>query len=385
MKILHLCLANFYIDNYGYQENILPKHHKALGHNVKIIASTETYIDNRDLGNIEPKSYQNEDDISVTRLPYTRWLPIKIVKKLRIYSNLEKEISEFRPDVIFLHDCQFLSIRKVATYAEKNNCKVYVDSHTDFINSAKKFLSKYLLHKIIYKWCAKKIEPFVTSFFGTLPVRNTFLNEVYGIERKKIELLEFGFDNLEVPLDMFSEIRKEKRKELALNQNHTMILAGGKFDGRKNYLELIKAFKSIETKTCSLILFGKPNKELESAFLKEVQHSNIKYLGWLNPLEITKIIVASDLMVFPGTHSVLWEQAVGAGIPCIFKKWEGIQHIDIGGNCLFLEEGTETDILVSLKKVLSNKAMLNKMKKAAVSENRLRFLYSEIAKKSIQN
>ena len=23
MKILHCCLANFYIDNYGYQENIL--------------------------------------------------------------------------------------------------------------------------------------------------------------------------------------------------------------------------------------------------------------------------------------------------------------------------------------------------------------------------
>lgn len=27
MKILHICLASFYIDNYSYQENLLPKFH----------------------------------------------------------------------------------------------------------------------------------------------------------------------------------------------------------------------------------------------------------------------------------------------------------------------------------------------------------------------
>lgn len=385
MKILHCCLAVFYIDNYGYQENILPKHHKALGYNVKIIASTETYIDNKQLGYVEPKSYINEHGIPVVRLPYTKWLPNSIARKLRIYSNLEKEISDFKPDIIFLHDCQFLSIRKIATFSEKNNCRVYVDSHTDFINSAKNFLSKYLLHKIIYKWCAKKIEPFTSKFYGTLPLRNTFLSEVYGIDNDKIKLLEFGFDDHSVPLDEFPDIRKEIRKELELDKNDTMILAGGKFDGRKNYLELIKAFKSIETNNCTLFLFGKPSNELEHTFFNEIKHNKIKYLGWLNPLEITKFMIASDLMVFPGTHSVLWEQAVGAGIPCIFKKWDGIQHIDLGGNCLFIEEGSETEILITLNNVIGDKTKLSEMKKVAVSDNRLRFLYSEIAKKSIQN
>ena len=28
MKIVHLCLGCFYIDNYSYQENMLPKFHK---------------------------------------------------------------------------------------------------------------------------------------------------------------------------------------------------------------------------------------------------------------------------------------------------------------------------------------------------------------------
>jgi 1,2-diacylglycerol 3-alpha-glucosyltransferase len=384
MKILHCCLANFYTDGYGYQENIIPKHHKAAGYNVKIIASTETYINNRYLGYTEPTSYINEDDINVTRLPYVKWLPKKIVKKLRIYSKLEKEISEFKPDVIFLHDCQFLSIWEITAYVEKNNCRVYVDSHTDFINSAKNILSKYLLHKIIYKWCAKKIEPYVTTFFGTLPIRNTFLSEVYGIDSSKIKLLEFGFDNLELPLDLFSEIRENKRNEIVLSNNDTLILAGGKFDGRKNYLELIKAFKLLNNVSCYLVLFGKPNKSLVNEFYSEIKHSNIKYLGWLSPIEISKYIIASDLMVFPGTHSVIWEQAVGAGIPCIFKKWDGIEHINLGGNCILLNNGNEAEILTALKKVTKNKTVLIEMKKAALSKQRYRFLYSEIAKKSIQ-
>ena len=36
MKILHLMLACFYIDNYSYQENYLPKYHKKQGNDVEI-------------------------------------------------------------------------------------------------------------------------------------------------------------------------------------------------------------------------------------------------------------------------------------------------------------------------------------------------------------
>ena len=63
MKILHCCLAAFYIDDYGYQENILPKIHKKQGHQVEILASTETYLNNSELGYIKPKSYRTKDNI----------------------------------------------------------------------------------------------------------------------------------------------------------------------------------------------------------------------------------------------------------------------------------------------------------------------------------
>ena len=46
MKIVHLCLACFYPDNYSYQENILPKYHKKMGYDTEVIASLETFDKN---------------------------------------------------------------------------------------------------------------------------------------------------------------------------------------------------------------------------------------------------------------------------------------------------------------------------------------------------
>ena len=61
-SIVHVCLANFFIDGYGYQENILPKFHKRLGYEVSVLASTETYLDNKELTYVEPSSYLLPED-----------------------------------------------------------------------------------------------------------------------------------------------------------------------------------------------------------------------------------------------------------------------------------------------------------------------------------
>ena len=70
MRILHCCLSCFYIDGYNYQENILPKINKLDGHEVMVIASTETYIDNNNLGYIEPCEYYTCENVLIKRIAY---------------------------------------------------------------------------------------------------------------------------------------------------------------------------------------------------------------------------------------------------------------------------------------------------------------------------
>ena len=97
------------------------------------------------------------------------------------------------PILFFLHDCQFLSIFQIANYAKQHkNVKIYADSHTDFINSGKTWVSKNIFHKIIYRlFCANVIAPYTTKFYGTLPVRVDFLRDIYGIDAQKIRIITF--------------------------------------------------------------------------------------------------------------------------------------------------------------------------------------------------
>lgn len=391
MRILHCCLAAFYIDDYGYQENILPKMHKAHGHDVMILASTETYIDNQKLGYLKPSSYFTKDNIPIIRLPYKKYLPHPLVKKLRLYVGIVKAIENFKPDIIFLHDCQFLSITKITNYVKKNpQVMVFVDSHTDFINSARSWISKNILHRFIYRYCAKNIEPYVLKFYGTLPVRNDFLINVYNIDPRKVELLPFGADDSLFDWNDKTCIRKKIRDQLNISEKDFVIITGGKIDIRKNIHLLLQAINEIKneksTPDIKVILFGKPNTDLKETIDKYTSDPDIFHMEWLPSNEIFNYFFAADLAVFPGTHSVLWEEAVGLGLPCIFQKWLGIQHLDLGGNCLFLNEGKNIEeIKESIVNLINNPSMFNEMVRIAESEGPKRFSYSQIAKHALMN
>ncbi len=386
MKIMHCCLAAFYIDGFGYQENILPRAHKQMGHEVVITASTETYIDGTKRAYVAPSHYMSEDGIEVVRLPYVTWLPAFLARKLRIYNGLKARLNDFQPDVIFLHDLQFLGIREIRTYARKSGAKVFVDSHTDGINSAKGWLSRYFLHGIIYRYCARTITPVTEMFFPTLPARMDFMNEVYGVARAKMRLLPFGVDDIDVSPFLDEEDRLHLRRSLGIDDSDIAIIAGGKIDSRKHILELMRAFGMIQRnikRKIKLIIFGMPDDECADEFNALLGQRGIIHVGWLAPNEITRVLQVSDLAVFPGTHSVLWEEAVGLGVPCVFRRWAGISHVDIGGNCEMIDSASANDLEVVLTRLLSDPLTLATMKVNATQRQRDRFFYSNIAAMAI--
>jgi hypothetical protein len=93
--------------------------------------------------------------------------------------------------------------------------------------------------------------------------------------------------------------------------------------------------------------------------------------------------LASDLGVFPGRHSVLWEQAIATGLPCVFKEWKGTKHVDLGGNCKFLYNDQRDEIKKVIKEIINNEDIYNEMKQVAEDKGIEIFSYSRIAKKSI--
>lgn len=385
MKILHCCLANFYIDGYGYQENILPKMHKIQGHEVSILASTETYIDSKKIGYVGPSSYYTESGIPITRVPYKRILPHFIMRKLRIYSGVTEVLYSFKPDIIFIHDLQFISIIDIVDYVSNNpETKIYVDGHTDYINSAKNWISKNILHGIIYKWCAKKIEPYTQKFYGVLPARVEFFKSMYGISKEKVELLVMGLDDSSIDFKNREKIRSAIRNKININEDDFVLITGGKIDRRKNIHLLMQAVNELNISNIVLIIFGIPDDDIRSEFEELLNYNHMRYIGWIKAEESSDYLMASDLAVFPGTHSVLWEQSIGLGLPCVFRKWEGFQHVDLGGNCAFIENENVDEIKEVIMSIYNNPELYSEMLIVSTEQGIPNFSYCQIAKKAIE-
>ena len=126
-------------------------------------------------------------------------------------------------------------------------------------------------------------------------------------------------------------------------------------------------------------VFSGKNKKIKS--LSRDEH--IRNIGWINSKSVYDYFLASDLAIFPGTHSVLWEQACACGIPGVFKDWAGMHHVDVGGNARFIK-GTDITELISVISDLSNlNDTYTKMKNIAQTKAIKVFSYKEIAKLSI--
>lgn len=384
MKVVHLCLGSFYPDNYSYQENLLPKFHKELGYDVEVIASTQSFDEHGKVCYLQNTgTYQNEFDIRVTRIPYKT--QSKIWKKLRRYQGCYDALKKANPDIIFVHGGQFLDIDQVVKYVKEHpKVVVYVDNHADFSNSATNWFSKNILHKVIWRHCEKEIEPYTKKFYGVLPVRVDFLKDVYRLPASKCELLVMGADDGLVKDAVDSHARENIRKQYNIADNDFLIMTGGKIDKWKTQtLLLMQAIQNIHSENVKLIVFGSVTQELEEKVKRLADGQKVQYIGWVQSKDSYKYFAAADLVVFPGRHSVFWEQVTGQGIPMLVKDWPGTHHVDLGGNVAFLENDCVEEIQKKIEELLDNPDEYKKMKEVAMEKGMKVFSYRNIAKRAL--
>ena len=151
---------------------------------------------------------------------------------------------------------------------------------------------------------------------------------------------------------------------------------------KKNIGLLVDSLNELELSHVKLIIFGKPDLEMNDYLnvIREIPY--IRYIGWITPDEMYQYFHAADMVVFPGTHSVLWEQAVGTGLPGIFRHWDGIEHIDKEGNIEFINGESKEELKKILEKVSCNTDIYNNMRTRA-EQVKDEFLYSSIARRSL--
>lgn len=381
MKIIHLCLGNFFMDGASYQENMLTKYHVKMGYEVTVIAGLLSYGSNgKGIILDGPKTYCDPNGMKIVRLAYAK--PFKYGHFMMKYEGLMPALEAENPDIIFCHNLQFGDSGIVAKYLRNRpNVRFFADNHGDYVNSARNWCSRVFKHKIMWKHYVKKLEPYLTKVYGVTPMRCRFLKEMYSISPSLIDFLPMGVDDEAIPQDR-NEVRRLIKKELGLSSDDVLVMTGGKIEMRKNTHFLYEAFEKLNKPRLHLVVCGTFTPVM--SFLEEKMRNNVNIhlLGWCNAERVMNVMVASDFVCFPGTHSTLWEQAVGLGLPAIFKHWDEIDHVDVNGNCLFVK-GDDVDEIASALNCLSDTYTYQHYKELAV-QAATSFLYSDIARKSIE-
>lgn len=383
MKVVHICLCGAMTDNFNYQENLLAKYHKKLGYTVTLVASQWIWGNDGKLRCYKETNYINKEGVKIIRIPT---MCGNVNNRLKIYPKLYRTVADEKPDILFIHDCQFLDICQLARYAKKHKeVHIFVDNHVDFSNGAHGWLSKNILHKILWRYCISRIEPYVIKFYGVLPARVDFMKELYKIPERKCELLVMGGDDDLINKNRMEKARSLIRKKYDIIDDDFLVVTGGKINQyRPETLNLMKAVANMKSKYVKLLVFGNVSEKLKNEFEYWASFENIIYVGWLESEDTYKYLAAADLVVFPGLHSVMWEQAVAIGIPGIFRKIPGFEHVDLNGNCYLIEDITEEGLRKNICEIVENKEKYKLMKQITVDRGMEYFSYYKIAQRSIQ-
>lgn len=142
-------------------------------------------------------------------------------------------------------------------------------------------------------------------------------------------------------------------------------------------MEAVKNFNNVK-----LLVFGNINDNIKNDFNKAL-NKNVIFIGWIKAENVYDYFLSADLVFFPGLHSVLWEQACACKVPCVFSDIKGMEHLNNGGNSLFIKDKT----VKGMRDLIENLIFTEKyfeMLQIAKSEKTDIYLYSKIAEKSLE-
>ncbi len=381
MVIVHVAASSPYNENWGYQENLLPRYQRKMGNDVTLIVSCKK-IDQGTVVETPEEDRVLNDGVRLIRKKQVFFIN-KILSDCLGYVKVFSLLETINPDLIFYHGLISFSIIDVIKYKKKHkNCTVVQDNHLDYNIGfhVKTIKSRFL--RSYYRFLNMISIKYVDKVYGVTPWREEYASDYFHIPKEKIDLLIMGADDEKIDFNNKEKIRKTIRNKFNVNDDEFLIVTGGKIDAKKNVDVLVEACKEISS--VKLLLFGQISDEMKEYFDNLIsENENVIMVGWINSDIVYEFFFAADLVFFPGQHSVLWEQACASKVPCVFAKWDGMEHVDVGGNCEFVYPVNKEEVQ---KRILdlqfSDKYY--KMKSVAESDLTNVFLYSNIAKKSLE-
>lgn len=379
MKILIWTTGNEFTPSMLYKENYLIRAAIKSGDEVIVFANEYTYIGGKSA--MAPAT-EKVAGYKLKRFPYQSFVHPALTSRIRKINGIEDEIIAEKPDLIFINCSQIYNIKNLRKIKSAlPDVKIVLDFSTKYLNSARNWLSKNILHRIVYRRWIQNALPYVDRVFYISAESKDFAHEMYGIPYDMMEHNNLPGETIR------PEIKKRYKKEifqhLKLATDNTLILYSGKIYPDKKVDNLVRAFTRNNDPDLRLLIIGVYTDESQRQIIEPLVASDnrIKFMGFVSGEELTKYVCAADLYIQPGSISQTCQTAVCCGTPLAFNDIPTHREI-YNGNGFFVE--SEEDIRQVLEKISNNKELLSRMSALsydmAASELDYRIIYSNILK-----
>ncbi len=381
MKIVHIHLLGPYTDGWGYQENVLPEIQVRQGHEVAVITGCETHCPDNSIIKVDPCEYFI-NGVKIIRINYKQVFRNEKINRIWFYYPVKEYLEQINPDIILLHGLgegrTNIEIKKhVRAHPE---CLLFGDVHTFAGNSDKALTIKNKIVNFYKQFCRKKLFPYYQSVFCITTQCMDYAKNIYKVPEHKLQLFPLGYDPASIDWEHREDIREAFRREHGIDDSEIVVVHGGKIIPRRKTEVAVEAVCRLNTKV-RLVVFGKIDDSIKDSIMQQFEKcDDMIYLGHLTRSEYIKVFLASDIALFPGGQSSLWEEAIGCGLPMLVNKTEDkdAPYFDRGGNIVFTKEDSVDEFVNELNMMIDSKKYID-MAQVAETLGREFFSYERIS------
>lgn len=377
MKIVMVC--ELFDERLEYQENKLAEFYARSGHEVTVITSTFDSVADYYAHRHDPRAPRREythEGVRIIKLPYR----YNLLNRVRGFTSISDILDAEQPDMIFLHSILPEMFEIVAFKRRHPECRVILDYHGDYSNSGSGWLSINVLHKIVRKRILEFGRPYLDMIFPITPGGRDFLAEVYGVPLQEMEILPLGVD-----LSLAAEVKargdgQSIRSELGIAPEDFVIFTGGKLDPLKRTDLLIQALRDLGRPSVHLLIVGDATQDhhLYKASLLDLAKGleNVHFCGWQDKAGVYRHMDAADMAIFPASQSVLWQQALGMGLPlAVCERGPGlapgvlqdVSYMNLHDNIIVMDyrEPLPPQIIAVIARLCDDRGALQRMSEGA--------------------
>lgn len=314
-------------------------------------------------------------------------------RNIKNQRSLNQKISEFQPDIVYVHNTWFAASLGIFDVLKKRDVKVLLKLHNLRFNCTRTYLSKkHFENDNICLCCGKKREDlgFFNKYFEESFLKSLYVTR-YGKKYFKI------LNEMDLTILVLTSFHKKFLESLSIKnkieifpnyidvtkntvkrKNLPYLVYAGRISQEKGVEELIHAFLNSGMDDYKLKIIG--NGPLLKSLL-DIEYENIEFLGEVENQEVLKIIqnslcVITATKLYEGQPTLLCE-ASSLGVPSIFPNTGGISEFFPRDYTLSFEQFNYKDLESKIRLIHTLK------NQTSIGEENKEFIFNHLDKNNL--